>query len=228
MFAPSTGAVGNEAEEVREELQQIEDDRAAQSDDYPTFQLIPKEMLVGRGKSLRLLPNDMGTWHTKIPGDNPAQALVLAKQMTVMVYEGARKLYGDLSPVLVPPRASAIDALTSLLPLATHNEIDGSRQMLRTEDTVCKDCSILIEDPEVRNKVLWDGMQLVAPWENDAVSDDIFTVNPTFIPRDRLSSAQQSVCDEMQKQLEMCEFVYYWSKERWCIELLEELRGGFS
>ena len=36
------------------------------------------------------------------------------------------------------------------------------------------------------------------------------------------------ICDEMQKQLEMCEFVYYWSRERWCIELLEELRGGFS
>lgn len=186
-----SGATGNEAEEIREELQQIEDDRAAQSDDYPTFQLIPKEMLVGKGKGLRLLPNDMGRWHTKIPGDNPAQALVLAKQVTVMVYEGARKLYGDLSPVLVPP-------------------------------------SILMEDPEVRSKVLWDGMQLVEPWENDEVSDDIFTVNPSFVPRDRLSSAQQSVCDEMQKQLEMCEFVYYWSKERWCIELLEELRGGFS
>ena len=42
----------------------------------------------------------------QIPGDNPAQALVLAKQVTVMVYEGARKLYGDLSPVLVPPRCT--------------------------------------------------------------------------------------------------------------------------
>ena len=40
----------------------------------------------------------------QIPQDNPAQALVLAKQVTVMVYEGARKLYGELSPVLVPPR----------------------------------------------------------------------------------------------------------------------------
>lgn len=47
-------------------MQQIEDDRAAQSDDYPTFQLIPKEMLVGKGKGLRLLPNDMGRWHTKV------------------------------------------------------------------------------------------------------------------------------------------------------------------
>ena len=40
----------------------------------------------------------------QIPHDNPAQALVLAKQVTVLVYEGARKLCGDLSPVLVPPR----------------------------------------------------------------------------------------------------------------------------
>ena len=36
------------------------------------------------------------------------------------------------------------------------------------------------------------------------------------------------VCSEMQKQVEMCEFVYYWSREGWCLELLEELRGGFS
>ena len=40
----------------------------------------------------------------QIPHDNPAQALVLAKQVTVLVYEGARKLCGDLSPVRGPPR----------------------------------------------------------------------------------------------------------------------------
>lgn len=40
----------------------------------------------------------------QVPHDNPAQALVLAKKVTVMVYERARKLFGDLSPVLVPPR----------------------------------------------------------------------------------------------------------------------------
>ena len=50
-----------------------------------------------------------------------------------------------------------------------------------------------MEDPEVRSKVLWEGMQLVEPWENEEVSDDIFTINPTFLPRDRLSAAQQSV-----------------------------------
>ena len=61
-----TGAAGNEAQQVQDELQQIEDDRAAQSDEYPVFQLIPKEMLVGKGKGLRLLPNDMGRWHTKV------------------------------------------------------------------------------------------------------------------------------------------------------------------
>ena len=54
-------------------------------------------------------------------------------------------------------------------------------------------CRILIEDPEVRSKVMWEGMQLVEPWENEEVSDDIFTINPTFLPRDRLSAAQQSV-----------------------------------
>lgn len=62
----SAGAAGNEAQQVQDELQQIEDERAAQSDEYPVFQLIPKEMLVGKGKSLRLLPNDMGRWHTKV------------------------------------------------------------------------------------------------------------------------------------------------------------------
>ena len=34
--------------------------------------------------------------------------------------------------------------------------------------------------------------------------------------------------DEMQKLLEVCEFVYYWSKENYCLELQEELRGGYS
>ena len=52
---------------------------------------------------------------------------------------------------------------------------------------------ILIEEEEVRSKVLWHGMQLVEPWENEEVSDDLFTINPTFLPRDRLSSAQQTV-----------------------------------
>ena len=50
-----------------------------------------------------------------------------------------------------------------------------------------------MEDPELHSKVLWPNMQLVEPWENEEVSDDIFTINPTFLPRDRLSSAQQSV-----------------------------------
>ncbi|DBA84176.1 TPA: hypothetical protein ACH3X1_006641 [Trebouxia sp. C0004] len=186
-----SGAVGNEAQQVRAELDKMEEDRAAHSDEYPIFQLIPKEMMINKGKNMKLLPNDMGQWHTKVPQDNPAQALVLAKQVTVLVYDGARKLCGGLSPVLVPPR-------------------------------------ILIEDPEVRAKVMWQDIQLVEPWGDEEVSDDIFSFNPTFLPRDRLSSTQQAVCDEMQKTLEMCEFVYYWSREGWCLELLEELRGGFS
>ena len=45
----------------------------------------------------------------------------------------------------------------------------------------------------MRSKVMWEGMQLVEPWENEEVSDDIFIINPTFLPRDRLSAAQQSV-----------------------------------
>jgi hypothetical protein len=45
-----------------------------------------------------------GRMTAQVPQDNPAQALVLAKQVTVLVYDGARKLCGGLSPVLVPPR----------------------------------------------------------------------------------------------------------------------------
>ena len=60
------GAVTNEAEQIREELQQIEDDRVPHSDDFPVFQLVPKDMLTGKGKSLKLLPNDMGQWHKKV------------------------------------------------------------------------------------------------------------------------------------------------------------------
>ena len=51
----------------------------------------------------------------------------------------------------------------------------------------------MIEEEEVRSKVLWEGMQLVEPWETEEVADELFVVNPTFIPRDRLSAAQQSV-----------------------------------
>lgn len=58
---------------------------------------------------------------------------------------------------------------------------------------LCEWYRILMEEAEVRSKVLWEGMQLVEPWENEEVSDDIFTINPTFLPRDRLSAAQQSV-----------------------------------
>lgn len=52
---------------------------------------------------------------------------------------------------------------------------------------------ILMEDPEIRSKVMWQDMQLVEPWENEEVSDEVFSSNPTFIPRDRLSSTQQEV-----------------------------------
>ena len=55
-------------------------------------------------------------------------------------------------------------------------------------------CRILIEDPEVRAKVMWQDIQLVEPWGDEEVSDDIFSFNPTFLPRDRLSSTQQAVC----------------------------------
>ena len=51
----------------------------------------------------------------QVPHDNPAQALLLAEQVTIAVYEGARKLGGDLGPVLVPPRCipfSCIDQET--------------------------------------------------------------------------------------------------------------------
>ena len=46
----------------------------------------------------------VGRMTVQVPQDNPAQAMVLAKQVTVLVYDGARKLCGGLSPVLVPPR----------------------------------------------------------------------------------------------------------------------------
>ena len=60
------GAAGREAQQIQTELQQLEDDRAAHSDEYPVFQLIPIKMLTGKGKSLRLLSSDMGCWHTKV------------------------------------------------------------------------------------------------------------------------------------------------------------------
>lgn len=48
----------------------MEEDRAAHSDDYPIFQLIPKEMLSNKGRNLKLLPNDLGQWHTKVASPN--------------------------------------------------------------------------------------------------------------------------------------------------------------
>ena len=62
------GAVGNETEqeEVRSELENITD-AGIHSEHFPVFQLIPKEMLQNRGKNLKLLPNELGQWHTKVP-----------------------------------------------------------------------------------------------------------------------------------------------------------------
>ena len=51
---------------MRAELDKMEEDRAAHSDEYPIFQLIPKEMMINKGKNMKLLPNDMGQWHTKV------------------------------------------------------------------------------------------------------------------------------------------------------------------
>ena len=45
----------------------------------------------------------------------------------------------------------------------------------------------------MRSKLLWENMQLVEPWQNEEVGDEIFTMNPTFLPRDRLSATQQAV-----------------------------------
>lgn len=61
------GAVGSEAEEdeVRTELEGITD-AGIHSDQFPVFQLIPKEMLQNKGKNLKLLPNNLGQWHTQV------------------------------------------------------------------------------------------------------------------------------------------------------------------
>ena len=66
--------------------------------------------------------------------------------------------------------------------------------------------------------------------EDTEVHDACFEAKGSCIGCFRLhqSLVFVQVCDEMQKTLEMCEFVYYWSREGWCLELLEELRGGFS
>ena len=65
-------------------------------------------------------------------------------------------------------------------------------------------CRILIEDPEVRAKVMWQDIQLVEPWGDEEVSDDIFSFNPTFLPRDRLSSTQQAVCSSCFSMPDFC------------------------
>jgi len=65
-------------------------------------------------------------------------------------------------------------------------------------------CRILIEDPEVRSKVMWQDIQLVEPWGDEEVSDDIFSFNPTFLPRDRLSSTQQAVSSSCSTMPEYC------------------------
>ena len=65
-------------------------------------------------------------------------------------------------------------------------------------------CRILIEDPEVRAKVMWQDIQLVEPWGDEEVSDDIFSFNPTFLPRDRLSSTQQAVCSSCSSMPDCC------------------------
>ena len=62
----SAGAIGNEAQKVKAELDKMEEDRAAHSDEFPIFQLIPKEMMISKGRHMKLLPNDMGQWHTKV------------------------------------------------------------------------------------------------------------------------------------------------------------------
>ena len=73
----------------------------------------------------------------QIPGDNPAQALVLAKQVTVMVYEGARKLYGDLSPVLVPPRCTPSPLpcflVACCVPFAALQTVHATMELLDTQ-----------------------------------------------------------------------------------------------
>lgn len=50
---------------MRNELENITD-AGIHSDDYPVFQLIPKEMLQDKGKNLKLLPNSLGQWHTQV------------------------------------------------------------------------------------------------------------------------------------------------------------------
>lgn len=57
---------------------------------------------------------------------------------------------------------------------------------------------------------------------------DMLICTQRSVNRCLINPVSLQICDEMQKQLEMCEFVYYWSRERWCIELLEEVRGGYS
>ena len=50
----------------------------------------------------------------------------------------------------------------------------------------------MLEDSEVQEQVLWQNMQLVEPWDTDDVSDEIFRVNPTFIPRERRTASDEA------------------------------------
>ncbi len=71
------GATGNEAAQAKAELEQMEEDRAAHSNEFPIFQLIPKEMMINRGKNLKLLPNELGQWHTKVGHSLPSKLCIM-------------------------------------------------------------------------------------------------------------------------------------------------------
>eukprot|EP00891_Asterochloris_glomerata_P009360 jgi/Astpho2/9360/Aster-07296 len=215
------------------------------SDEFPLFHLIPKDLLISKGKDSVLLPPQYRQFYTKLE-ENPKVALQVAKDVTIAVFQAARTKLGDSAVVCHPPKS-------------------------------------LLDDPEVRSKCLWQNMRIVQPYpeEQDDLGEELFGVEPNFVPRDSLDMDSHQVsagfverlmsqvlilyaaqylglcrkpvrlpspweggaivqavlkalvlavqmCQEMRHILGICDFIGFWSQEGWALEYLQELRGGLS
>lgn len=162
------------------------------SDEFPLFHLIPKDLLISKGKDSVLLPPQYRQFYTKLE-ENPKVALQVAKDVTIAVFQAARTKLGDSAVVCHPPKS-------------------------------------LLDDPEVRSKCLWQNMRIVQPYpeEQDDLGEELFGVEPNFVPRDSLDMDSHQMCQEMRHILGICDFIGFWSQEGWALEYLQELRGGLS
>ncbi|KAK9837788.1 hypothetical protein WJX74_005086 [Apatococcus lobatus] len=105
---------------------------------------------------------------------------------------------------------------------------DGMRRMVGDNAPVLLPPACFLRDAEISQKLLWEGMTVVQPWDMDDIAPEVLAFNPIFIDRSHLPRANAAMYEEMRVIGELAEWCCYWGQGGWRVDLEIELPAGLS